>query len=82
MLYPTFTDAPTDRVDTDRNTLPFPRGGVFGPHDATPTAPTTTAREADVAGRLLLRLDDMQRQLDELNELVDGDGDDWPPAAA
>ena len=82
----TFTTDRVARIDSDREVLPFPSGGVFG-HPA-PLDADTTVRELERT------LSTMQRQLNELGravddvlrftEYVDDDSSDapTPPSAA
>ncbi|MEQ9616577.1 MAG: hypothetical protein RLN60_00935 [Phycisphaerales bacterium] len=51
------------RLDSDREVLPFPAGGVFGSPNV--TGPARTVRDIERT------LDTMQRQLNELSDAVD-----------
>ncbi len=53
----------SERLESDREVLPFPRGGVFG--NTAKTAPNQTVLEIGKT------LDNMQRQLSELSDAVD-----------
>jgi len=75
----------TNKLNSDREVLPFPQGGVFG--DTPSTAPNRTVLEIGKT------LDTMQQQLNELSEAVDDvlkfsdftdpiDGGHIPPSAA
>ncbi|MEO1129764.1 MAG: hypothetical protein AAFX05_08685 [Planctomycetota bacterium] len=82
------------QFQSDREVLPFPAGGVFGP-----TEDTTTASNDDLTASIESTIEQMQQSLDELDnalgeeldrELQDVLGSintersqsDWPPAAA
>jgi hypothetical protein len=50
---------------SDRDTLPFPRGGVFGAPDTNTTNSPSTAEAA------LEQIDRLQQRVDDLSRLVD-----------
>lgn len=84
-----------ERFESDRETLPFPNGGVFGPPDvrtrrSTPTSAAAThdrpASHTDVIAAVERQLDDIQSRIDELACEADSipfpsADDDWMPAA-
>ena len=81
MVPTTPTHRSADTLDSDRESLPFPRGGVHGPadEDASPVEAIEeelTLRIADIQGRLDALRDEFE---DEPIRLESGD---WPPAAA
>ena len=61
---PTTSDAP-ERFESDRESFPFPAGGVFGAPTTDPSSDDDTPGTAD-AHRVLRTIQRMQSSLDEL----------------
>lgn len=88
-----FRDTPsaggTARLESDRDCLPFPVGGVFGPISHEDPAPMNDDWDRmDTISVIENVLDRMQGQLDELEEGVEdviahiGQDGGWRPSAA
>jgi hypothetical protein len=79
-----------DRFDSDREALPFPMGGVFGPiRPSDRPQPSGVWRTDDVINAIETTIDSMQAKLDELEDDVEAvigtigtSDDDWNPRAA
>ncbi len=60
------------RIDSDRDVLPFPTGGVYGPAPE-PSPSTKTKSALDVARSIEAELDQLKHGLDRLSEQIDED---------
>lgn len=63
-------DAPRRRFESDRDSLPFPVGGVFGPVEGGPEE-SVVWRTGDVVEAIERTIDRMQDQLSELESDVE-----------
>lgn len=62
------------RIDSDRDVLPFPTGGVFGPAPEPRPNTSTNAKSAlDVARSIEAELDQLKHGLDRLSQQIDED---------
>lgn len=86
-----------DRLDSDRETLPFPAGGVLALKARPSAQPTDQDAPVETGEELLASIEIIQARLDHLQNLLNEDmqgdldtiaghiggaADDWSPSAA